>query len=249
MGLFGNKKKIQELETQIQLLQTDLNVVNAQKEKALSEARKYKQKCESIEQELQIQLASVKKELAQVHQQQKSVKSENQEYKQNAERLENEYLSLKNIYQQKIQDFEENVDEQTRQLVHEAEVARRDLADELKAEKQKSFEDLSQTIATFSAEYRHYLNQVILMAEALNTAAINTVSKVLPDINNVDVSACFSQEMYQALDREGLSVEALEETLPSESGLEKSVEELAAQISEINGLMGEEPLMKDSMEK
>ncbi len=179
MGLFGNKRKIQELEKQLQLLKADFDSVSAQKDKALSEAREYKLRCEDIEQDLQIQLASAHREISQLYEQKKAVQIENQNYRQNAETLENEYLSLKNIYQQKIQDFEESVDSQTRQLVHEAESARLDLADEIQTERQKKYEELQEVLASFSNEYKYYLQQVMMMTEALNTAAVNTCSMIL----------------------------------------------------------------------
>lgn len=172
--MFGKAKRIAELEEQLKKIQEELD---------------------STKQLLQNSTDELK---AVTEERDNAVRSIDEKAETFA-KAEKECSDLKEIYQKKILDFEEKRDEQDRTLVHEAAIAREELAEELSAKKQESFNQISEKLSLFASNYENYISRIGQLVQALNTAASSSFRDFLLSDNIPDVKGYFEHEMQAVI--------------------------------------------------
>lgn len=149
-------------------------------------------------QELELQVESLTNELTAERQKQKKLQSELLQHQESAVNDKTGYEELRALYSQKLREQEDARAAQDEQLVLQAAEARKALNNELDASRKESQDHLQNSLKSFSDSYLHYLDQIKLLFEMLNAAAIRTgATLALPDEEHIE--DLFSDEMTRAL--------------------------------------------------
>lgn len=187
--MFGSGK-IQSLEAQIREL-------NSQLEQARKEKSALEQKLEGArEQAAQLEARLADTDLDALKEETRATKAE--------------YEGLKELYAKKIQAFDAAKEEKEQDFAREAALARHNLENEIRDNRQANRDYVRSTVKTFSDSYNYYLDQIKILMDALGNAAAQT-GEMLFMASNEDLKTKFGQQVAYKLQSD-------KETLRSDTG-------------------------------
>jgi hypothetical protein len=120
------------------------------------------------------------------------------ELKEQAKKAAVEFEGLKELYTEKIKEFEESRESKEEAFAKEAALKRNNLDEEIQANRSENQDRVTNSVRAFTGSYMYYMDQIRLLMDALNQAATET-GKTLFASEVEDVKECFGARIAEHL--------------------------------------------------
>ena len=180
-GTMFGRSKIQALEEQVHDLELDLEQATKENEKLTEQLKAAKKKAADLEKEYGgTDVDTLREQLRS---------------------SQAEYEGLKELYNNKIREFDSSKEEKEQEFAKTAAVQRYNLENEIRDNRQANRDYVSNTVKTFSDSYNYYLNQIKLLMDALGDVASRAGESLFHE-SNEDLKTKLGQQMAEKIKAE-----------------------------------------------
>jgi hypothetical protein len=154
--MFGNRKKLEELDQEVSVYKKQMETAAQEKHELMSKLKSAEDRIKDLEEQLK--------------------DNDLKKLKKKAKQSAVEFEGLKELYTEKIREFEETRETKEEEFAKESAIKRNDLLEEIQENRENNQQIIKNTVNDFAGSYLYYMDQIRMLMDALTQAAAETGS-------------------------------------------------------------------------